>query len=95
MRIEVRAVDCRCSFEGSKQCCLERVRYKTPVELLTKFSWGNTSSGNHSGQVVPVFGHTAIKKAVIWLGFSFPLYLSKVSCTYLFAIVTWSCTVYH
>lgn len=76
----VRAADCHCSFEGSKQCSFRKdevvaLRYKTPVELLTKFSWGNASSGNHFGQVVTVFGHPLNKKVGILVGVVFPLIL--------------------
>jgi len=33
------------------------LRHGTPVKLLTKFSWGNTSSGNLSGSLVSVSHH--------------------------------------
>lgn len=57
----VSAADHR-GFEGSKQCSVRKgevvaLRHGTPVELLTKFSWGNTSSGNLSGLLVSVSHH--------------------------------------
>lgn len=73
------------SCEGSKQCSFKKdevvaLRYRTPVELLTKFIWGNTSSGNHSGQLVPVFDHPPSKEG--WglyggFGVFFPLMLKR------------------
>lgn len=53
------------------------LRYKTAAELLTKFSWGNTSSGNHSGQVVTVFGHSLNKEGWHLVGVFFPLILKR------------------
>lgn len=91
----VRAADCHCSFEGSKQCSFRKgevvaPRYEIPVELLTSFSWGNTSLENLSGQLVPVFDRSPSKEG--WsLGF-FPPPYAEVECPVHHLLPTATCS---